>query len=108
MPSMEARPSPPSAPVPSTEAKPSPPSAPVPSTDGLSQGSRVRLEPEDQGAQLDELRSQMKELLLSVELLKTQQMREMAELRGELDEERLKRVALQMEVEKLKRNVHST
>ncbi|XP_078145950.1 CD2-associated protein isoform X1 [Centroberyx gerrardi] len=108
VPSTEARPSPPSAPVPSTEAKPSPPSAPVPSTDGLSQGSRVRLEPEDQGAQLDELRSQMKELLLSVELLKTQQMREMAELRGELDEERLKRVALQMEIEKLKRNVHST
>lgn len=43
-----------------------------------------------------------------MELLKSQQMKEIAELRGELDEERLKRVALQMEIEKLKRTVHST
>ncbi|XP_010880974.1 CD2-associated protein isoform X3 [Esox lucius] len=65
-------------------------------------------EPEEQRSELEELRAQMKDLLLSVELLKTQQMREIAELRGELDEERLKRVALQMEIEKLKRTVQST
>ncbi|KAM4633777.1 CD2-associated protein [Polymixia lowei] len=96
---------------PSAEPKPgstAPAPSSVPGTEALSQGSRARLEPEEQGAQLDDLRSQMKELLLSVELLKTQQMREIAELRGELDEERLKRVALQMEIEKLKRTVQST
>ncbi|XP_056150281.1 CD2-associated protein isoform X2 [Lampris incognitus] len=96
----------------SSEPKPSP--AASASTSSLSTealappGSRARLEPEEQGAQLDELRTQIKELVLSVELLKTQQTREMAELRGELDEERLKRVALQMEVEKLRRAVQST
>ncbi|KAM3861011.1 CD2-associated protein [Diretmus argenteus] len=93
----------------STESKPGPAaSAPSPSTEGLSQGGKARPEPEDQGAKLDELRSQMKELLVSVDLLKAQQMKEIAELRGELDEERLKRVALQMEIEKLKRTVQST
>ncbi|XP_029281165.1 CD2-associated protein [Cottoperca gobio] len=86
--------------VASSEAKPG--------SEGTSLGSRVRLEPEEPSSQLDELRSQMKELLLSVELLKAQQMKEIAELRGELDEERMKRVALQMEIEKLKRTAHST
>ncbi|XP_070781842.1 CD2-associated protein [Enoplosus armatus] len=88
------------------ETKPSP--AGAPSSDGALQGSRARLEPEEPNSQLEELRSQMKELLLSVELLKAQQMKEMAELRGELDEEKLKRLALQMEIEKLKRITHST
>ncbi|XP_035630898.1 CD2-associated protein-like isoform X4 [Oncorhynchus keta] len=69
---------------------------------------KPRAEPEEQRSELEDLQSQMKELLLSVELLKTQQMREMAELRSELDEEKLKRVALQMEIEKLKRTVQST
>ncbi|XP_060773350.1 CD2-associated protein isoform X2 [Neoarius graeffei] len=63
---------------------------------------------EEKGKDLDELRTQIKELLLSIELLKTQQMRELADLRTELDEERLKRVALQMEIEKLKKQVQST
>nr|XP_033475612.1 CD2-associated protein isoform X1 [Epinephelus lanceolatus] len=87
----------------STEAKPTPTAAL--SSDSTLQGSRA---PEEPSSQLDELRNQMKELLLSVELLKAQQMKEIAELRGELDDERLKRVALQMEIEKLKRTVHST
>ncbi|XP_044025355.1 CD2-associated protein isoform X2 [Siniperca chuatsi] len=90
----------------STEAKPSP--AGAQSSDSVSQSSRAQLEPEEPNSQLEELRSQMKELLLSVELLKAQQMKEMAELRGELDEERLKRMALQMEIEKLKWTTHST
>ncbi|XP_068432859.1 CD2-associated protein isoform X2 [Clinocottus analis] len=85
-----------------SEAKPGPAAAPS------SESSRSRLEPDDAGGQLEELRGQMKELLMSVELLKAQQMKEIADLRGELDEERLKRVALQMEIEKLKRTVHST
>nr|XP_046228586.1 CD2-associated protein isoform X2 [Scatophagus argus] len=89
-----------------TESKPSPTG--VTCSDGASLSSRARTEPEEPSSQLDELRNQMKELLLSVELLKAQQMREIAELRGELDEERLKRVALQMEIEKLKQAVHST
>ncbi|XP_020352206.1 CD2-associated protein isoform X3 [Oncorhynchus kisutch] len=70
--------------------------------------TKPKAEPEERKSELQDLRGQMKELLLSVELLKTQQMREMAELRSELDEERLKRVALQMEIEKLKKMVHST
>lgn len=57
----------------STEAKPSP--ATAPSSDVVtSVGGRARLEPEESNSQLDELKSQMKELLMSVELLKAQQM----------------------------------
>ncbi|XP_034755697.1 CD2-associated protein isoform X2 [Etheostoma cragini] len=89
-----------------TMAEPSP--AAAPSSDSASQGSKARLEPEEPISELDELKSQMKDLLLSVELLKAQQIKEISELRGELDEERLKRVALQMEIEKLKRTVHLT
>ncbi|XP_026174193.1 CD2-associated protein isoform X2 [Mastacembelus armatus] len=89
-----------------TESKSSP--AAASSSGSVSLNSRPRLEPEDPGSSLDELRSQMKDLLLSVELLKAQQMKEIAQLRGELDEERQKRAVLQMEVEKLKRTVHST
>ncbi|KAF7690062.1 CD2-associated protein isoform X1 [Silurus meridionalis] len=63
---------------------------------------------EDKGNEVEELKAQIKELLLSVELLKTQQMRELSDFRTELDEERLKRVALQLEIEKLKKQVQST
>ncbi|KAI7799943.1 CD2-associated protein, partial [Triplophysa rosa] len=65
-------------------------------------------EEEKKGSELEDLKAQMKELMLSVELLKTQQLRELHELRNELDDERLKRVALQMEIEKLKKIVQST
>ncbi|XP_072537177.1 CD2-associated protein [Salminus brasiliensis] len=63
---------------------------------------------EGKKGEMEELRTQMKELVLSIELLKTQQTRELSELRNELDEERLKRVALQLEIEKLKKQVQST
>ena len=42
--------------------------------DGPGQGSKTRPEPEDQGTQMEEMQSQMKDLELSVELLKTQHM----------------------------------
>ncbi|XP_036406495.1 CD2-associated protein isoform X1 [Megalops cyprinoides] len=87
-----------SSPVPKPGVTSGPASDPKPKADGE----------EEKLSELEELRAQMKELLLSVELLKTQQMREIADLRSELDEERLKRVALQMEIEKLKRTVQST
>ncbi|XP_074541086.1 CD2-associated protein [Halichoeres trimaculatus] len=90
----------------SIEAKPS--STSVPSSVSVSLDSSVHPEPNSSNSQLDELRSQMKELLMTVELLKAQQMKEIAGLREELDEERLKRVALQVEIEKLKRTIHST
>uniref|UniRef100_A0A8C2GHI5 Osteoclast-stimulating factor 1 n=1 Tax=Cyprinus carpio TaxID=7962 RepID=A0A8C2GHI5_CYPCA len=51
---------------------------------------------EEKGSELEELKAQIKELVLSIELLKTQQSRELNELRKELDDERLKRVALQV------------
>ncbi|XP_072296579.1 CD2-associated protein [Eucyclogobius newberryi] len=89
------------------EAKPSPP-APGGTGEGPSPGVKGRLEPEDQSGGFEDLKTQMRELLLTVELLKAQQMKEILELRGELDEERHKRLALQMEIEKLKRTVHLT
>ncbi|KAJ0026998.1 hypothetical protein NQD34_017998 [Periophthalmus magnuspinnatus] len=76
--------------------------------DSTSAGVKGRLEPEDQSAGYEELRRQMRELLLTVELLKAQQSKEILELRGELEEERHKRQALQIEIEKLKRTVHLT
>ncbi|XP_077408470.1 CD2-associated protein isoform X1 [Vanacampus margaritifer] len=85
----------------SVEAKPSP-AATNSSSDSSFQGK------EDPKSQMEELRSQMKDLLLSVELFKAQQMKEITELRGELDEERQKRIALQMELDKLRMAVHST
>uniref|UniRef100_A0A3P8VVK8 Osteoclast-stimulating factor 1 n=1 Tax=Cynoglossus semilaevis TaxID=244447 RepID=A0A3P8VVK8_CYNSE len=51
-------------------------------------------ESEDSSSDLEELRGQMKDLLMSVELLKAQQ-KEISDLRRELDEERIKRVTLQ-------------
>lgn len=55
-------------------AKPSPAVA-APHPEGASLlGGRLRLEHDDSGAQMEELRSQMKELVLTVELLKAQQM----------------------------------
>ncbi|XP_026884016.2 CD2-associated protein isoform X1 [Electrophorus electricus] len=63
---------------------------------------------EERGVDLEELRTQMKDLVLSVELLKTQQARELSEIRNELEEERAKRVALQLEIEKCKKLVQST
>uniref|UniRef100_A0A096LW77 Osteoclast-stimulating factor 1 n=1 Tax=Poecilia formosa TaxID=48698 RepID=A0A096LW77_POEFO len=74
----------------------------------ISQNSRAHLEMVEQSAQQDELKSQIKDLLLSVELLKAQQMKEITELRRDLDEERVKRVALQIEVENLKKAIQST
>ncbi|XP_030627326.1 CD2-associated protein isoform X2 [Chanos chanos] len=63
---------------------------------------------EEKGAEVEDLRAQMKELLLSIELLKSQQSRELAELRNELDDEKLRRVTLQMEIEKLKKAIQLT
>ncbi|XP_077443254.1 CD2-associated protein [Stigmatopora argus] len=85
----------------SGEAKPSP-AALNSNSDSSSLGIQ------DPKSQMEDLRSQMNDLLLSVELFKAQQMKEITELRGELDEERLKRVALQMELDKLKMAVQST
>lgn len=55
-----------------TDSKPSP--AAAAGSEGVSLGGRARPEPEEASSQVEELRSQMKELLLSVELLKAQQM----------------------------------
>ncbi|KAK7907323.1 hypothetical protein WMY93_015935 [Mugilogobius chulae] len=77
------------------EAKSSP-SASSGGGDSTSVGVKGRLEPEEPSTGYEELRNQMRDLLLTVELLKTQQMKEISELRGELDEERHKRMALQV------------
>ncbi|XP_051581293.1 CD2-associated protein isoform X3 [Myxocyprinus asiaticus] len=69
---------------------------------------KPKADKEEEKSELEDLKAQMKELVLSVELLKTQQMRELHDLRRELDDERLKRVALQMEIDKLKKIVQST
>ncbi|XP_028996935.1 CD2-associated protein [Betta splendens] len=90
----------------SAECRPTPSAAL--SIDGLSQSNKAQLETEEPSSQLDELRNQMKELLLSVDMLKSQQMKEITELREALDEEKQKRMTLQMEIEKLKRTVNLT
>lgn len=79
----------------------------VASTSAPEPKPKAEVEEEKRG-EMEELRAQLKELALSVELLKAQQMRELSELRNELDEERLKRVALQLEIEKLRKQVQST
>ncbi|TNM94600.1 hypothetical protein fugu_017359 [Takifugu bimaculatus] len=81
--------------MPAAEAKPSSATT-APHPEGAFLGGRLRLEHDEASSQLEELRNQMKELVLTVELLKTQQMRELTELREELDEEKMKRVALQV------------
>lgn len=58
--------------MPSTEAKPSPAAAPHP--EGAFLGGRPHLEHDEADSQLEALRNQMKELVLTVELLKAQQM----------------------------------
>ncbi|XP_054900519.1 CD2-associated protein isoform X2 [Poeciliopsis prolifica] len=90
-------------------AEPKPGPAAIATLDtSISQNSRAHPELAEQSAQQDELKSQIKDLLLSVELLKAQQMKEITELRRDLDEERVKRVALQIEVENLKKTIQST
>ncbi|XP_043962117.1 CD2-associated protein isoform X1 [Gambusia affinis] len=90
-------------------AEPKPDPAASASLDvSISRNSRAHPELVEQSAQQDELKSQIKDLLLSVELLKAQQMKEITELRRDLDEERVKRVALQIEVENLKKAIQST
>lgn len=56
-----------------TETKQSPAAALCLDADS-SQSSKTRLEPKEPNSQLEEFRSQIKELLLTVELLKAQQM----------------------------------
>lgn len=59
--------------MPAAEAKPSSATT-APHPEGAFLGGRHRLEHDEAGSQLEELRNQMKELVLTVELLKTQQM----------------------------------
>ncbi|XP_051951508.1 CD2-associated protein-like isoform X2 [Xyrauchen texanus] len=86
---------------------PSPAPKASPATPVISE-PKPKADKEEEKSELEDLKAQMKELVLSVELLKTQQMRELHDLRKELDGERLKRVALQMEIDKLKKIVQST
>ncbi|CAL8312449.1 unnamed protein product [Lota lota] len=80
----------------------------LPRGEAPSMANRGRLEGEDLGSQMEDMRSQMKDLVMSVELIKNQQTKEMALLRAELDEERLKRLSLQMEIETLKKTFQLT
>uniref|UniRef100_A0A8C9T6T7 Osteoclast-stimulating factor 1 n=1 Tax=Scleropages formosus TaxID=113540 RepID=A0A8C9T6T7_SCLFO len=84
-------------PEPSSDPRPEPKLEPKPKSNT-----------EDRHSEMEDLRAQMKELLLTVELLKTQQTREIADLRSDLNEEKSKRMTLQMEIEKLKKTIKST
>ncbi|XP_051510515.1 CD2-associated protein-like isoform X6 [Myxocyprinus asiaticus] len=90
-----------SSPLPSPAPKASPATPIIPEP-------KPKVDKEEEKSEMEDLKAQMKELVLSIELLKTQQMRELHDLRKELDDERLKRVALQMEIDKLKKIVQST
>ncbi|XP_028652643.1 CD2-associated protein isoform X1 [Erpetoichthys calabaricus] len=59
-------------------------------------------------SEMEDLRAQINELIQGVELMKIQQQNEIANLRSDLNEEKEKRVALQMEIEQLKKAVLST
>nr|XP_029516752.1 SH3 domain-containing kinase-binding protein 1-like [Oncorhynchus nerka] len=54
---------------------------------------------------LEELRGQLRELRASVELMKSQHRQEMKQLSSDLDEEKMFRLTMQMEVEKIKRSL---
>ncbi|KPP77724.1 CD2-associated protein-like [Scleropages formosus] len=72
-------------PEPSSDPRPEPKLEPKPKSNT-----------EDRHSEMEDLRAQMKELLLTVELLKTQQTREIADLRSDLNEEKSKRMTLQV------------
>ncbi|XP_033875127.1 CD2-associated protein-like isoform X1 [Acipenser ruthenus] len=59
-------------------------------------------------SEIEELRAQINQILHDVELLKTEQKKEITDLRNDLNEEKEKRIVLQMEIEKLKTTVHLT
>ncbi|XP_063310602.1 SH3 domain-containing protein 21 isoform X1 [Pelobates fuscus] len=55
-----------------------------------------------QSAQVEELAAEIKSLKLMMEILKNKHLKDMEDIRGEISEERIKRLALQMEIENLK------
>ncbi|XP_066522823.1 SH3 domain-containing kinase-binding protein 1 isoform X2 [Hoplias malabaricus] len=57
----------------------------------------------EQGSTLEELRTQLRELRATVELMKSQHKQEMKQLVSELDDEKRIRLSLQMEVEHIKK-----
>ncbi|XP_015206248.1 CD2-associated protein isoform X1 [Lepisosteus oculatus] len=88
-----------------TAALPSKPASAVVTTVNPKPKAEVE---EESKSEVEDLKAQIMELLHTVELLKEQQMKEIAELRNDLDEEKSKRKALQMEIERLKKMVQST
>uniref|UniRef100_H3B383 CD2 associated protein n=1 Tax=Latimeria chalumnae TaxID=7897 RepID=H3B383_LATCH len=56
----------------------------------------------------DELRAQISDLMNTVESLKLQYRKELADIRKDMEEEKKKRINLEMEIEKLRKIVHST
>ncbi|XP_039982275.1 SH3 domain-containing kinase-binding protein 1 isoform X2 [Xiphias gladius] len=74
------------------------------SSSGLSPSPELRHSPLSPQT-LEELRSQLRDLRTSIELLKSQHRQEMKQLAGALDEEKKIRVSLQMEVEHIKKNL---
>ncbi|CAL1596493.1 unnamed protein product [Knipowitschia caucasica] len=103
-----------SVPVPDSKAaipvKPSslnPPNAvlrPASPSAGLSPSPELRHSPLTPPT-VEELRSQLRELRTTVELLKTQHRQEMKQLATSLDEEKRIRISLQMEVEHIKKSL---
>ncbi|KAJ8405068.1 hypothetical protein AAFF_G00329890 [Aldrovandia affinis] len=61
---------------------------------------------QEEGGSSADLRAEVRELNMALELLKARQMRDIEELRAELKEERTKRMLLQDEVQLLKKHFH--
>ncbi|XP_055086071.1 SH3 domain-containing kinase-binding protein 1 isoform X1 [Periophthalmus magnuspinnatus] len=74
------------------------------SSSGLSPSPELRHSPLTPPS-LEELRSQLRDLRASVEILKTQHRQEMKQLASSLDEEKRIRISLQMEVEHIKKSL---
>uniref|UniRef100_A0A8C5LMM6 SH3 domain-containing protein n=1 Tax=Leptobrachium leishanense TaxID=445787 RepID=A0A8C5LMM6_9ANUR len=56
-----------------------------------------------QSVQMEELAEEIRSLKFMMEILKKKHLKDMEEIRGEMSEERIKRLALQVEIENLKR-----
>ncbi|KAF4075621.1 hypothetical protein AMELA_G00220890 [Ameiurus melas] len=85
--------------APEKASKPTPPTALRPHSPSV----EAKMKSEQGSNMLEELRTQLRELRATVELMKSQHKQEMKQLVSELDEEKKMRLSLQMDVENIKK-----
>ncbi|XP_061116210.1 SH3 domain-containing protein 21 [Conger conger] len=85
--------------------KPSPPQSPA--APSLDEPDLTPSAPQNHDQDQDRLRAEVRELSMALELLKNRQLRDMEDVREELNQERAKRIALQEEMELLKKSFNN-